>query len=244
MEDRGGLLEIALNALPANVTPLANTTARQVLELRVSDNGEGIEADNVPRIFDPFFTTKPRGKGTGLGLSVVHGIVEQHQGAIEVKSEVGSGTVFQVYFPITQDSAVAILIEAMDIAPAAGDGHILVVDDEEDLAVLYQDYLQNLGYVVTVYTDPREALTAFAANPTDFDLVFTDQTMPGMIGMDFVNRIRRVRADIPVIIATGYSHLLSMDTIELLGMAQFLQKPVSLKQLAKVMAELLVSSAK
>ena len=149
--------------------------------LSVTDTGEGMSPETIEHIFDPFFTTKAAGEGTGLGLSVVHGIVASHGGTITVSSEPGMGSTFTVYLPkfVEEQSR-----DSGDGGSSIPRGHerILFVDDEEDLAAMGDEMLTDLGYRVTSKTGAREALALFRLDPSRFDLVITDQTMPEMTG--------------------------------------------------------------
>jgi CheY-like chemotaxis protein len=184
----------------------------------------------LARIFEPFFTTKAVNEGTGLGLSVVHGIVQTHEGAIEVQSEPGKGSIFTIYLPAAapQDSAPetaatgASAASATSGAPAApvapeapvadeagspdnGRGrHILYLDDDESLVFLVQRLLERRGFRVSGYTNQREALGALRAAPDGFDLVVSDYNMPGLSGLDVARDAHAIRADLPVAIASGY----------------------------------------
>jgi CheY-like chemotaxis protein len=181
-----------------------------VLRLTVSDDGPGMDAATLERIFEPFFTTKPVGMGTGLGLSVVHGIVQTHEGAILVESERGKGATFMVYLPTIEDVAVAVVAtsdeSSASVVPlvASGGQHILYVDDDESLILLIQRLLERRGYRVSGYTNQDEALAALRVTPEAFDLVVSDFKMPGMSGLDVARAVRTIRADLPVVIASGF----------------------------------------
>ncbi len=199
--------------------------------LSVSDTGNGIEPEVKERIFDPFFTTKKVGEGTGMGLSVVHGIVENHGGMIAVDSTPGKGTTFKIYFPVAEKSAVV----ARNIVPFQykGDEHILFVDDEKSLVELAVEMLQLHGYRVTSSTDSRKALETFEANPDDFDLVITDQTMPAMSGVELFAKLLKIRPDLPVILCTGYSSKISDERAKELGFADYFLKPFDTEKLVR-----------
>ncbi len=176
--------------------------------LRITDTGPGMQAKVLERIFEPFFTTKPVGEGTGLGLSVVHGIVRAHEGVIRAVSEPGTGTTFTIYLPVTQQSAEA----APEVAIASpGDGkasggqhHVLCIDDDASVLSLIERLLQRQGCRVSAYNDPRDALAALRADPTVFDLVLTDHNMPGLSGLQLAQAVHGLRADLPVVLASGY----------------------------------------
>ncbi|MEO8103638.1 MAG: PAS domain S-box protein [Betaproteobacteria bacterium] len=177
------------------------------VRLIVSDDGMGMDADTLGRVFEPFFTTKPVGEGTGLGLSVVHGIVKAHEGVIVADSQAGKGAQFTIYLPVAEHQAAA---PTPDVAAAAqapnvrGSKHILYIDDDESLVFLVKRLMQRQDYVVSGFTDQREALDALRANPAAFDLVVTDYNMPGMSGLDVAREVRAIRADLPVAVASGF----------------------------------------
>ena len=182
----------------------------QYVSLRVSDDGGGMEVATQTHIFDPFFTTKGVGVGTGLGLSVVHGIVKSHGGAITVDSKVGKGTAFVVYLPATAAGAAPMIpapIANETLLPARNRGRVkrvLYVDDDSGLVLLVQRMLQQLGYQVSGYETGEAAVDAVRANPNDFDLVISDYNMPGMSGLDVAKAVRQIRANLPVVIFSGY----------------------------------------
>jgi len=200
------------------------------LRLSISDTGHGMDRATLARIFEPFFTTKKQGEGTGLGLSVVHGIMQSHGGAITVYSQPGEGTVFHLYFPVFAGKAEETKTETKEI-PAGHGQRILFVDDEQPLALLGQSMLEDLGYVVECKTNVGEALAMVQANPTGFDLVISDLTMPGMLGTDFAGEVLRVRPGMPFILTTGYAPNLTDQSVHELGVCELLHKPHTLQSL-------------
>ena len=197
----------------------------------VSDTGVGMSPETIDHIFDPFFTTKAPGEGTGLGLSVVHGIVASHGGTVTVSSRQGLGSTFTVYLPK--------FVEEQSRDPGDGGGpiprgheSILFVDDEEDLAAMAHEMLTDLGYRVTAKTGAREALALFRLDPSRFDLVITDQTMPEMTGVELAKEILALRADMPIMMCTGYSPLVDSDTAKAAGVRGFAVKPLTKEEMA------------
>lgn len=221
---------VAIAAEDALISP-AGLMAGEYVKLEISDTGHGMERHILEKIFDPYFTTRKQGEGTGLGLSVVHSIVQNHGGFINCYSEPGAGTVFRVYFPLIQSGEKASHV-ADTIRPANGSERVLVVDDEEMVGLLIARTLQTLGYMVTATSDPLAALETVEKNPAQFDLMITDVTMPHMNGIELVSRVRKIRADLPVIICSGFSDLLNEDKIKALGVSSYLMKPVIIKDLA------------
>jgi len=209
------------------------------LQLRVEDTGCGIRPDILKKIFDPYFTTKKAGEGTGLGLSVVKGIVEGCKGTITIKSEVGKGSVFDVYFPIIERKSKTLTSRSEDEKVPAGKESILLVDDEIPISRLNEQILTALGYRTTMRTSPIEALELFKFDPDRFDLVITDMTMPKMSGDLLAIEMKRIRPDIPVILCTGYSKRMSDERAIEIGINAVLMKPVVKLDLAKTIRKVL-----
>jgi PAS domain S-box-containing protein len=234
MKDRPGHLEIKLENCEVDATMAEthlNLRRGQYARLSFCDTGQGMDRATLERIFEPFFTTKVSGEGTGLGLSVVHGIMQSYGGAITVYSQPGEGTVFHLYFPEYRGGVVPTPVSAEAPIPTGQGQRILYVDDEEDLAQLGKKNLEYLGYVVEVRANVNAALEAVRADPQRFDLVITDQTMPGMTGTDFSKCLLQVRPDLPIILTTGYSANLLPEQIRALGIRDLLQKPHTLQSL-------------
>lgn len=236
MRDKKGVLSIGLE--PVEIRPGEILTAQGLLpgshiRLTVSDTGCGIDPGILEKIFDPFFTTKKPGEGTGMGLSVVHGIVMSCRGAITVRSEVGKGTEFQVYFPLLIDTAGEEGGDAAAPLPIArGSERILFVDDEELLVSLGKEMLTGLGYEVTGCANSPEALQLFRTRPDRFDLVITDMTMPNLTGLELARELFSIRPDLPVILCTGFSETVTPQKAKSLGIREFVMKPVAFDQLA------------
>jgi len=181
------------------------------------------------------------GKGTGLGLAVVHGIVKRHGGEILVKSEVGRGTVFDVFIPAV-DSSLKREASGSETLPK-GSERILLVDDEPAIAAMGARILEQLGYKVTAKTNPSEALDLFRSQSDQFDLIITDYTMPQMVGTKLADECRQIRAELPVIICTGYSEKLTKEEPERVGANAVAMKPLDRKQLAMLVREVLDKAA-
>jgi PAS domain S-box-containing protein len=233
----GGTLRVSLNTAHIDATraPTIGTLAAvDYLVLKVADTGGGIAPEIIDRIFDPFFTTKEVGTGTGLGLSLVHGIVADLGGAIDVASKIGAGSSFTVYFPRSGDAPES--EEDVELALPRGDGQrVLVVDDEELLVKLATRTLEDLGYAPVGFTSSSTALAAFRAEPQRFDAVITDERMPGMSGSALIREVRGIRASIPVVLMSGYLGAAAGKADEVL------QKPLSARDLATSLARVLHS---
>lgn len=240
MRRMGGALTVTLDTvtLPdAQVTPPPALTPGAYVRLTVSDTGYGMAPEVAERIFEPFFTTKDVGEGTGLGLAVVHGIVAGHGGAITVESTPARGTTFVVYLP--QSSTVVTSPGLPVDTLVLGHEHILFVDDEKTLAHLGKELLTRLGYVVTACSSSSEALKTFCEAPEHFDLLITDQTMPVMTGEALVKAVRQVRPDLPIILCTGFSHIMTEEKALALGVDAFYLKPLLLPSLSQIIRRVL-----
>lgn len=244
MDRFGGILRVSLKniTLDAKHVDFADLSPGEFVCLSVSDNGHGIDPKIIDRIFDPYFTTKEAGKGTGMGLAMVHGIVKNHGGGIRVSSELGKGTRFDILFPVINDKVV----ETSDLSKTAspkGKESILLVDDEEMIADTMKNLLEKLGYNVVSFCDSHKAFEEFRLRPFDYDLIITDLIMPGMTGDILVRKIRSVRADIPIIMSTGYNEKIDDERARELGIMEIMSKPVRMNGLAKTVRGVLDSSS-
>jgi two-component system, cell cycle sensor histidine kinase and response regulator CckA len=206
--------------------------------LLVSDSGEGMSPATMERIFEPFFTTKEVGKGTGLGLATVMGIVKQHGGFLEVYSEIGKGTVFNVYLPVSEGDAEP-LRHADDALVRGGSETILVAEDHEGMREMAQEILEAQGYQLLLARDGEEAVEKFMANSEDISLVLLDVVMPKLTGSDAYEKICQVKPGIPVIFISGYSEQGTFLASMVAKGATFLQKPYGSKVLARKVRDLL-----
>jgi PAS domain S-box-containing protein len=239
MRERGGVLHVELSDVSVSASdgnPHGIKPGRYT-RLTVRDTGAGMSPDITDKIFDPFFTTKQPGEGTGLGLSVVHGIVKQHDGYITVESTPGKGSTFAVYFPMIAGGRET--DAAGDHEIPTGSERILFVDDEEPLVELGEEVLAELGYEVTSRMSSGEALELLKADPHRFDLVITDQTMPEMTGVELAREILALRADMPIIMCTGFSHAVDADKAGSAGIRAFAMKPLTKREIARTIRRVL-----
>ena len=223
MEEKGGVLKIQLS----KKTSLQQST----IEVIISDTGHGISPTIIERIFDPFFTTKEQSKGTGMGLSVVHGVIKNHNGTIDVSSEVNKGTTFHITLPCLQTDTKSAI--SNDQEAPMGDEHILFVDDEEGLVEFGKELLSSLGYKVTAFSNSTQALESFAKQPEAFDLVITDMTMPLLMGDVLSQKLLEIRSDIPIILCTGFNPQITEEKALQIGIKKLLSKPLNRIILAK-----------
>jgi two-component system NtrC family sensor kinase len=233
MEGHGRLtIAVGMAASLPNAAPLPQNPYGYVA-VSVADTGIGIPPDQIERIFEPFFTTKQAGHGTGLGLSQVFGFAKQSDGEVAVSSKVGKGSIFTLYLPRTAGSGRSPQMLASDAPALEGRGmSVLVVEDNAEVGQFATDALADLGYATRLVGSGAHALEELAAGADRFDVVFTDVVMPGMTGIELAQEIRRRHADLPVVLTSGYSHVLSEH-----GSYGFelLQKPYSVEQLSRVL---------
>jgi CheY-like chemotaxis protein len=239
MREKGGNLDIQLAdfAVSPSGANAAGMTPGLYMKVVVRDTGTGISPGIIDKIFDPFFTTKKLGEGTGLGLSVVHGIVRQSNGHITAESEPGLGSTFSVYFPKVTEVRTADAV-GDDVLPR-GDERILFIDDEEALVEMGEDILAELGYEVTSRTSSREALSLIKEDPRRFDLVITDQTMPDITGIELAREILALRADMPIIMCTGFSQLVDAPEAKAAGIKAFAMKPMTKREIARTIRQVI-----
>jgi two-component system cell cycle sensor histidine kinase/response regulator CckA len=217
--------------------PLAHPGLYAVL--CVADTGTGMDAATLDRIFEPFFTTKELGKGTGLGLATVYGVVRQHGGFVQVRSELGTGSTFRCYFPASADVSVP-RERTEETGPVRGGSEtILVAEDHDGLGQLAVETLTGLGYRVMLAADGETAAQNFHANRDRIDLVFLDVMLPKLSGTEVYARMRNDKPDLPVIFTTGYSpDVTQLQKVQQEGLP-VLQKPYSPRDLARKIRETL-----
>jgi signal transduction histidine kinase/CheY-like chemotaxis protein len=240
MKDYGGVLDVQLASLvPGHEHTVVHPDLKpgSYVKLSVKDTGQGMDRATMAKIFDPYFTTKEKGVGTGLGLAVVHGIVQKHGGVISVESEPGKGSRFDIYFPAVQKRESVETQNLQDMP--RGHERILLIDDEQILAGMGKEILENLGYCVETRTSSVDALALFATRPDQYDLVITDMTMPNMTGDKLAMELKRIRPDIPIVLCTGYSEANLEERIKNIGVSSLVMKPIVSANIAKAIREAL-----
>jgi CheY-like chemotaxis protein len=240
MEDEGGTLEISLSDIdlkPDSPVLESGLTPGEYVRLIVKDTGVGMSPNVTKRVFEPFFTTRDVGKGTGMGLAVAYGIVKDLHGTITVESDPGAGSTFRVFLPKTKADVKS--ESATHDGSPRGNERILLIDDEDSLADLGQTRLERLGYAVTALTDAAKALRLFSRDPSRFDLVVTDQAMPKLTGLHLARKLLEIRNNIPIILCTGHSDVVSSEIAKKAGIKKFLMKPIAKEELAAAVRKVL-----
>ncbi len=240
MTESGGVLTVRVDSVDLaspDLERLGIANSGRNVRIRVHDTGRGIRPEVAEHVFEPFFTTKPAGQGNGMGLAVAHGIVEAHNGAIRIHSEQGSGTMIEVLLPAANDRRP--IDEGKRHNAIGGKETILVVDDEPAIVDVVHAALTGFGYCVESFSDPLAALSRFLERPARFDLVITDQSMPGLSGTEFARRIRDVRPGLPLILISGFGEMLDEAAIRQAGVTSVLAKPQRMSDLREVVRDLL-----
>ena len=236
MGETEGTLEISLAMV--DVDAAMNERYPKLAEgphvrLSVSDTGCGMSTATIERIFDPFFTTKEVGEGTGLGLSVVHGILEKSGGEIVVSSRLGEGTTVEIYLPCCEDDIVT--ETTAQVVELEGTERILIVDDEEIIALMAEKMLENLGYSVLSCHSSAKALEMLRREPQSFDLLVSDLAMPGMTGLQLARRVREFLPELPVVLMAAFGDKTLADS----AVSSFLRKPFEPEEIGSVVREAL-----
>ncbi|MGD0492039.1 MAG: AAA family ATPase [Steroidobacteraceae bacterium] len=231
----GGVLAVALECVVLGERRLLShgtLAAGHYVCLSVSDTGSGIPAAVLERMFDPFFTTKRTGEGTGLGLALVHGIVGDFGGVIDVVTQVGAGTTFTMWLPAAGE--IPRLAEAPPGNLPMGNGEtVMIVDDERTLVALAEETLAGLGYEPLGFESSVAALQAFRARPNRFDLVLTDETMPDLTGTELAHEIRQLRPEVAIILMSGHSDARLSERAQAAGVFDVLRKPLVRRDIAE-----------
>jgi len=237
----GGTLRVSVKTVRADTARVATIGTIGVgdyVVLEVADTGTGIPPEILDRVFDPFFTTKEVSVGNGLGLSLVHGIVMEAGGAIDLATAVGSGSTFTVYLPRAGDVSDD-LRDAEEAVPQGGGQRVLVLDDEEPLVRLATETLADLGYAPVGFTSSTAALDAFRADPNGFDAVITDERMPGASGSTVIQQVRGIRRSVPIVLVSGNVGGIVTARAYNAGADEVLKKPLSARELGTSLARVL-----
>ena len=239
--DGQGVLSVALERVALSEQRLLSRGSLipgMYVRLVVSDTGTGIPPAALERIFDPFFTTKGVGAGTGLGLSLVHGIVAELGGAIDVTTAPGKGTTFEIWLPLAGEARTPV-DDAVRELPRGHGETVMIVDDERPLVALAKELLAGLGYQPVGFDSSTAALQAFRAEPQRFDLVLTDEAMPDLVGTELVHEIRQIQSDLPIILMSGHGGARLTRRAATIGAQEVLRKPLQGRDLAEALARVL-----
>jgi PAS domain S-box-containing protein len=233
MRESGGTLGVTLKDIDTEVDRITEPELApgQYLQLEISDTGTGMDEEIQTKIFEPYFTTKGLGEGTGLGLAVVHGVVESHGGIIKVRSKPGQGTTFQVYFPVYEEENVHLFPEEQNVALGGGNEVIIFVDDDIGIVGIAMNALSRYGYEVVSFSDGVQAYRELEQHPDKYDLIITDMTMPFMTGAELSRKALEICPSLPIILCSGYSDLIEREKALTMGIREYCEKPLNLKQL-------------
>jgi ABC-type amino acid transport substrate-binding protein/signal transduction histidine kinase/CheY-like chemotaxis protein len=245
MRERGGILTVLVDEIRHSDGAISDGLQLKsdcYIRLRVSDTGEGIHESIQTKILEPYFTTKVSEGGTGLGLSVAHGIVKKYGGHMTFTSEVDKGTTFQILFP-KLSGCKADEIEKPELLLHGGTEHLWVLDDDDAIALMVQKMLQNLGYTTRAFIRSDQLIDEFKKNRDHVDLIITDMTMPTLTGVELAQQLIRLRADIPIILCTGFSENINAAKAKEIGIREYLMKPVVMKELADTVRKVLDEKA-
>ncbi|HLF67639.1 MAG TPA: ATP-binding protein, partial [Gammaproteobacteria bacterium] len=234
----GGLLQFKLSRLALNAdknSPYSELTPGDWLVLSVGDNGQGIAPEHLSHIFEPFFTTKEIGKGTGLGLAQVYGLIKQHEGYIDVESQIGVGTKFTLYLPALPLQNIANQLHAVVKIPNGQGELILLVEDDPTVLLVTQSILERLGYQVLSAANGRFALDMYYRYRDKINLVLTDVTMPDIDGLTLCKELRAKNKAVKVVAMTGYPLKEETDSLKAHGFVGWLAKPLNIEKVAQEM---------
>jgi PAS domain S-box-containing protein len=236
----GGELRIETRNITLNENYCASSpfelSEGNYIEIEVRDTGIGIDSENIKKIFEPFFTTKERGLGTGLGLASVYETIQNHLGAVSVNSEMGTGTVFHLYLPCTDEAASK---EKINEIPLQGSGQVLLVDDEEIIRLTGKYLLEEMGFTVLLAENGLEALEIFKKANSEIDILIMDMIMPIMNGTKAFYRMREIDKNCKVIISSGFIKEENLNELKKAGLAGFIQKPFRKYELSRLLSEVL-----
>lgn len=211
----------------------------EYVAIEVADSGCGMDPETLDRAFEPFFSTKAEGQGSGLGLAIVHAVMRDHEGNVRIDSEPGRGTTVTCLFPASV-GALRAEVDTRTVAPLPGDGErVLLIDDEPSLVEITRRGLLRLGFQVTALTDPRLAIERLEADPTAYDVVVTDRSMPHVTGLDVAARVRQIAPRLPLILMTGWAGDLDQGALDRWGITATVAKPVPLPDLAQLLREVM-----
>jgi signal transduction histidine kinase/ActR/RegA family two-component response regulator len=241
----GGLLQI--NLAHVHIEEHAELSIQDMppgdwIQIQVTDSGSGIPTEVLPQIFEPFFTTKEVGQGTGLGLAQVYGIVQQHEGHIDVRTKVGQGTTFLLYFPALEPAGIAAATRHEVSLQQGQSQTVLVVEDEPSTREALVSSLLFLNYEIVEAANGREALAILETKADSIDLVLSDVVMPEMGGIALLHAMRKLQLKTPLVLLTGHPQSDEVENLKVFGLAGWLSKPPGLVNLSNVLTQVLAST--
>lgn len=241
MENEKGVLSVSLFRKEIQEEQMSEpgVSPGTFVVLAVGDTGHGMDEKTQAKIFEPYFTTKEIGEGTGLGLAVIHGIVQDYKGFVKVESELGKGTTFHVHIPVIEQASEELNEFNENEVLTGVNERILFVDDERDIINMNKKVLEGLDYQVEAISDSLNALEKFRSDPDKFDLLITDQTMPNLTGFELSQEVLQIKPDMPIILCTGYSSVISEKDALAIGIKKYVKKPIDRKILALLCKEVL-----
>ena len=246
LEGKGGFIKLRLyqkKLSPKEGVIIGNLPQGSYVCLQVEDNGIGIPSEYLQRVFEPYFTTKKLHEGTGLGLSVVHGIVNDHGGAVTAESVPGRGSRLTVYLPEANEDLEDNKYEG-EHSYSKCEGNILVVDDEQPITFFLVQVLEHLGYKVVACVSSEAAYEIFLKRKEEFDLIITDMGMPGMTGLELSEKIKKINPNIPIMLCTGFSEHVTAENYKQMGLSGFVSKPFNAGNLAREVTRIMEASKK
>lgn len=205
--------------------------------VKVTDTGTGMSKEVMERIFEPFFTTKEKDKGTGLGLSATYGTIQQHGGAINVESSPGKGSMFTILLPASQERSLNDFKSGRTLNNLSST-RVLLIDDEEVILFTVSEILKALNCKVTTASDGRKGIDIYKENPDEYDIIILDKIMPKMNGMEVYQELKKIKEDVKVILASGYSEEKAQEILDA-GVCAFIRKPYSMSTLSENLAKLM-----
>jgi CheY-like chemotaxis protein len=235
----GGKIEISSSNLMLNNELCSNSpfmiTPGKYIKISVQDTGTGIPEEHLEKIFEPYFTTKEKGQGSGLGLAAVYGIVKNNHGSIKVQSQVGIGTIFELFFPVAENSEIP---KENPAEIVKGTGCILFVDDEEILRLTIKGMLESMNYHVILAENGIQALEKFKEHHSAIDIVILDMIMPEMNGSETFFELKKIWPEYKIIIASGHSEDEQLEKILAHDKVEYIRKPYDMAALNKCINKL------
>jgi len=242
MRKTGGTLTVSLTDVTlsnSDVFKNKKVVPGEYVKLEITDNGHGMNEEQIKKAFEPYFTTKEKGDGTGLGLALVQAIVEEHDGFLNLHSKIDKGTSFYLYFPVVREDKSHHQQKNQLTHVQNGREKVMFVDDESYIRESTKDFLEKYGYQVVIFQNGRDALDTFKSNPSAFDIIITDMTMPEFTGAQLAKEILTMTPDMPIVLCTGFSENISPAEALEIGFREYIQKPFRHQEIAALIRRIL-----